>query len=61
MQSNKTATSENDLEDGDIKSVTSLKQLIVHKVLGKGAFGVVSLVSMTQDGPRYAVKAIDKS
>ena len=45
----------------DISNITSLKQVNIHKVLNKGAFGTVSLMSLTEDGPQYAIKAIDKA
>ena len=42
----------------DIKSVKKLRDLDVKKVLGKGAFGTVSLVEY--GGTLYAVKEIEK-
>ena len=43
----------------DISKVKSLGQLTVIKHLGKGAFGMVSLVEF--DGVKYAMKEIDKT
>ena len=43
----------------DISKVKSLDQLKVIKHLGKGAFGMVSIVEF--DGVRYAMKEIDKA
>ena len=43
----------------DISKVSSLKELKVIKPLGKGAFGMVSLVEF--DKVRYAMKEIDKT
>ena len=42
----------------DIKDVKSLDELKINKVLGEGAFGVVSM--FTHNGKKFALKVIDK-